>query len=77
MEAAKNVKERGLDNNLLQLIAEDPSFGLDADGLRETMDPSKYVGRAPIQVDAFLKDAVDPVLEANRDILGMRAEIHV
>ena len=41
------------------------------------MDPSKYVGRAPIQVDAFLKDAVDPVLEANRDILGMRAEIHV
>ena len=62
MEAAKNVKERGLDNNLLQLIAEDPSFGLDADGLRETMDPSKYVGRAPMQVDAFLKDIVDPAL---------------
>lgn len=77
MEAARNVKERGLENNLLQLIAEDPAFGLDADGLRETMDPSKYVGRAPAQVDAFLKDAVGPVLEANRDLLGMKADIHV
>lgn len=77
MEAARNVKERGLENNLLQLIAEDPAFGLDADGLRETMEPSKYVGRAPAQVDAFLKGEVGPVLEANRDMLGMRADIHV
>ena len=41
------------------------------------MDPAKYVGRAPIQVDAYLKNVVNPVLEANKDILGVTAEINV
>ena len=46
MEAGRNVKEKGLDNNLLELIAEDPVFGLTMEDLKKTMDPSKYVGRA-------------------------------
>lgn len=77
MEAGKNVKEKGLDNNLLELIAADPAFNLDEEELKKTMDPSRYVGRAPLQVDAFLKDVVNPVLEANKDVLGMTAEINV
>ena len=45
--------------------------------LQKTMDPSKYVGRAPRQVDVFLRDVVNPVLEANKEVLGMKAEINV
>lgn len=77
MEARRNVKEKGLDNNLLDLIAADPAFGLNEEELKKTMDPAKYVGRAPLQVENFLKKVVDPVLEANKDVLGMTAEINV
>ena len=77
MEAGRNVKEKGLDNNLLDLIAADPAFGLNEEELKKTMDPAKYIGRAPLQVENFLKKVVDPVLEANKDVLGMTAEINV
>ena len=77
MEAGRNVKEKGLDNNLLELIAEDPVFGLTMEDLKKTMDPSKYVGRAPQQVDEFLREVVNPILEANKEVLGMTAEITV
>ena len=77
MEAGRNVKEKGLDNNLLDLIAADPAFGLNEEELKKTMDPAKYVGSAPLQVENFLKKVVDPVLEANKDVLGMTAEINV
>ncbi len=77
MEAGANVKQNGLDNNLLELIAADESFGLTLEDLQANMDPSKYVGRAPLQVENFLKNHVNPVLEANKEILGMTAEINV
>ena len=77
MEAGRNVKEKGLDNNLLDLIAADPAFGLNEEELKKTMDPAKYVGRAPIQVDKFLANVVNPILEANKEDLGMTAEINV
>ena len=77
MEAGRNVKEKGLDNNLLELIADDPAFGLSLDELKKTMEPSKYVGRAPIQVEAYLDNVIRPMLEENKDILGVKAEINV
>ena len=77
MQAGANVKQNGLDNNLLELIAADESFGLTLEELQANMDPSKYVGRAPQQVDNFLKNHVNPVLDANKEILGMTAEINV
>lgn len=77
MEAGKNVKVEGKDNNLLELIAADPSFNLTLEELQATMEPSKYVGRAPIQVDKFLANVVNPILEANEEDLGMTAEINV
>ena len=77
MQAGKNVKEEGKDNNLLELIAADPEFNLTLEQLQATMEPSKYVGRAPVQVDAFLANVVNPVLEKNQDELGVKAEINV
>ena len=77
MEAGENVKKRGMENNLLELIAKDPAFGLSLEELQESMDPARYVGRAPLQVEKFLKENVNPVLEKNRDVLGMKAEINV
>ena len=77
MEAGKHVKVEGKENNLLELIAADPSFNLTLDELKKTMDPSKYTGRAKEQVEAFLKNVVQPVLDENKDVLGMKAEINV
>ena len=77
MEAGRNVKEKGLDNNLLELIAADPAFNLTEEELKKTMDPTKYTGRAKVQVEAFLKNNVAPILEANKEALGMTAEINV
>ncbi len=77
MEAGANVKERGLENNLLDLIAEDERFGMTREELETLMDPAKYVGCAPSQVENFLTNHVAPVLKANRDILGVKAEINV
>ncbi len=77
MEAGQNVKEKGLDNNLLELIAADPAFGLSLEELKKCMEPSRYVGRAPRQVEEFLAEMIQPILEKNRDVLGMKAEITV
>ena len=77
MEAGKNVKVEGKENNLLELIAADPAFNMTLEDLQKTMDPAKYTGRAAVQVDNFLKNVVNPVLEANKEFLGMTAEINV
>ncbi len=77
MEAGRNVKEKGLDNNLLELIAADPEFNMTLEDLQKTMDPARYTGRAKEQVEAFLKNVVNPILAENKEILGMKAEINV
>ena len=77
MEAGRNVKAEGRDHNLLELIAADPSFNLTLEELKKTMDPKKYVGRAPQQVEEFLDEVIRPVLEENKDLLGVKAEINV
>ena len=66
MEAGKTVKEEGKDNNLVDLIAADPAFGLTKEQITETLKPELYVGRAPRQVEVFLRDVVQPVLDANK-----------
>lgn len=77
MEAGRNVKELGKDNNLLELIAADPAFGLTLEELNKTMEPLRYVGRAPKQVEEFLSQVINPILNDNKDILGMTDEINV
>ena len=77
MEAGKNVKVNGKENNLLELIAAEPAFNLTLEDLKKTMEPSRYTGRAKEQVDAFLDHVIRPVLEKNKEMLGMKAEINV
>ncbi len=77
MEAGKHVKEEGKENNLLELIAADEMFPMGEAELEESMIPSKYVGRSVYQVEKYLADVVQPILDANKDILGVTAEINV
>ena len=77
MQAGRVVKEEGGDNPLLQLIAADPAFGLSLDELQALMEPARYVGRAPEQVAEFLEEEIAPILEENKDLLGLSAEINV
>ena len=77
MEAGKTVKEEGKDNNLVDLIAADPAFGLTKEQIEANLKPELYVGRAPRQVDVFLRDVVRPILDANKEELGVKAEINV
>ena len=77
MQAGKNVKEEGLDNNLLELIAADPAFNMTLEELQKTMEPKKYTGRSEEQVEEFIHDVIKPILEENKDLLGLTAEINV
>ena len=77
MEAGRNVKERGLDNNLLELIAAEPSFGITLEELKKQMEPSKYTGRSKEQVEDFLEEVIRPILDENKTELGLEAEINV
>ena len=77
MEAGRIVKEEGRDNNLLDLIAEDPAFPQTREELEKAMEPSGYIGMAPHQVENYLEKVVKPVLDQHREDLGMTAEISV
>ena len=77
MEAGRNVKVEGKDNNLLELIAADPAFNLTLEELQKTMDPKKYVGRAKEQTESFIAKVVNPVLDSHKEMLGLTAEINV
>jgi adenylosuccinate lyase len=64
MAAAGRMKEGGAETvDLLERIADDEAFGLNADELRDLVDPHRFVGRAPEQVALFLDTAVAPVLD--------------
>ena len=77
MEAGRSVKVEGKENNLLELIAADPAFNMSPEDLQKTMDPARYVGRSREQVEAFLEKVVRPILEANKELLGVKAVINV
>ena len=77
MEAGRRVKEEGADNDLLERIAADPDFHLDLEDLERSMEPSRYIGCAPHQVERYLETVIRPVLDANSELLGVEAEIKV
>lgn len=77
MEAGKNIKQEGLDNNLLELIADSSDFDLTLEELKGYMVPANYVGRSVEQVEDFIAKHIKPVLDANKDLLGSKAEINV
>ena len=77
MEAGNHVKKEGKENNLLELIADSDAFDLTLDELNGFMNPSDYVGRSVEQVDMYISDVIKPILEENKDLLGMTATIKV
>ena len=77
MEAGKNVKVNGKENNLIRLIAEEPEFHLTYEELLEKMDSSKYIGRAKEQTSDFIKKIIIPILNRNRSLLDENQENNV
>ena len=77
MEAGRTVKEEGKDNNLLELIAGDETFPMDLEDLERSMEPSRYTGRASYQVTKYLDEVIKPMLEDNKEELGVTAQINV
>ena len=77
MEAGRMIKEEGKDNELPSIIAKDDAFGVNEEQIKEILKPELYTGRASIQVDNYLKNFVNPVLEANKGFLGLSSEINV
>ncbi len=77
MAAGKRVKEDGADNDLLDRIAADPAFNMTKEQLLTLMKPENFTGCAESQTEDFLETLVRPVLEKNRDVLGIHADINV
>ena len=77
MAAGSVVKNEGKENDLLERIAADESFGLTLEQLKARMKPAEYVGRAPGQTREFVRDYLNPIFEENKDILGRQAQINV
>ncbi len=77
MEAGAAVKQEGKENPLVDLIAAEPAFGMTKEEIVAILEPKNFVGRAPEQTAEFLAEVVKPILDANKDVLGMTAEINV
>ena len=69
-EAGRNVKDLGLPNNLIDLMAEDPAFGMSREELTAHLEPERYIGRCPEQVEEFLAQEIAPVLAKYAAALG-------
>ena len=77
MEAAKNVKAEGKENNLIDLIRADEMFAPVRDRLGEILDAKKFIGRSPEQIEEFLSEEIDPILAAHAAELGESGEVRV
>ena len=77
-EAGYHVKELGLANNLIDLMAADPAFGMTKEELSAHLNPAAYIGRCPEQVEEFLSREIAPVLEKYSGALdGKETELKV
>ena len=77
MEAGKMVKVEGKENDLLERIAKDPAFNMTIEQLQSIMDPANFVGRAVQQTAEFIEEIIKPILDKNKDILGIAGEVTV
>jgi adenylosuccinate lyase len=74
--AARAMKDEGADNDMLERLAADPRFGVPLSDLQAVAAPERFVGRAPEQVDEFLAEQIQPILDATADALP-REEVRV
>lgn len=77
MEASKKVKEEGKENDLIERILNDDSLKLDKSKLKEVLDPKNFIGFAPIQTEEFIANEVQPILDANKELIGLEADLKV
>lgn len=77
MAAGKVVKAEGGQNDLVDRIAADPAFGMAKPEINAMLKPANFVGRAPQQTEEFVRDFIRPILDANKDALGLKVEINV
>jgi adenylosuccinate lyase len=77
MEASKKVKEEGKENDLIERILNDDSLKLDKSKLKEVLDPKNFIGFAPIQTEEFIKNEVQPIIDQNKDLIGLEADLKV
>ncbi|MCE5220495.1 MAG: adenylosuccinate lyase [Clostridium sp.] len=77
MAAAQRVKGEGLDNDLIDRIINDDSFGLTKEEILAIIDPIKFVGRSPSQVTEFIDEYVNPIINNNEEALKIKSEINV
>lgn len=77
MEASKKVKEEGKENDLIERILNDNSLKLDKSKLKEVLDPKNFIGFAPIQTEEFVKNEVQPIIDQNKDLIGLEADLKV
>ncbi|AOR23300.1 adenylosuccinate lyase [Clostridium taeniosporum] len=77
MAASQRVKGEGLDNDLIERIINDDSFGFTKDEILSIIDPKKFIGRAPSQVVEFINEYVNPIIEDNEKALKIKSEITV
>jgi len=77
MEASKKVKEEGKENDLIERILNDDSLKLDKSKLKEVLDPKNFIGFAPIQTEEFISNEIQPILDKNKDLIGLEADLKV
>lgn len=77
MQAGEQVKVYGKENDLLTRILNDPSFCLNEQKLKESLDPKKYVGIAPIQTAEYVEFVRESIIAPNKDVLGVTSELSV
>ena len=77
MEAGKNVKQEGKDNNLIELIRNDDMFRAVWDKLDDILDARNFIGRSKDQVEEFIAEEIDPILDAHKNELGEHGEVRV
>jgi adenylosuccinate lyase len=77
MEAGKQVKEEGLENDLIERVLADPDFNLNADEINAILKPENFTGRSAQQTEEFVAGCIKPILDANKDILNETAELTV
>lgn len=77
MEASKQVKMEGKENDLIERILNDDSLKFDKSKLKEVLDPKNFIGFAPIQTEEFIKNEVQPIIDQNNDLIGLEADLKV
>jgi adenylosuccinate lyase len=77
MEAGKQVKVEGKDNDLIERILADDYFNIDKEKLLSILDPKNFIGFAPQQTVEFLEEEINPIIKKYENLLGMEAGLRV